>query len=143
MRHLWAASPTPAPITVAITPTVFTVGHTVAFGGNGVPIGALAYDSVGSALYVGIGSASTPLYKSSYSPSTGYASPAPVAVTSVNGVAASALSGNGGGDVGGGPNAMVIGPDNNLWFVENNGPPGGAPNHPQYVAVAANQQCSD
>ena len=99
------ASPTPAPISVSITPTVFTVGPTVAFSGNGIPIGALAYDSVGSALYVGIGSASTPLYKSNYSSSTGYASPAPVAVTSVNGVAASALTGAGSYNVAGGPDA--------------------------------------
>ncbi len=124
------SSTVPTPITVAITPTVFTVGHTVTFSTNNVPIGALAYDSVGSALYVGIGSASTPLYKSSYSPSTGYASPAPVAVVSVNGVSRP-LSGTGGGEVGGGPNAMVIGPDNNLWFVENNGE-----DSVPYVAVA-------
>jgi len=129
------SSTVPTPITVSITPTVFTVGPTHAFSGNGVPIGALAYDSVGGALYIGIGSASTPLYKSSYSPSTGYASPVPVAVTSVNGLS-QPLSGNGGGNVGGGPNAMVIGPDNNLWFVENNGTPGRTCCVPQYVAVA-------
>src|SRR5579872_3321607 len=126
-----AGGVTPTPITVSITPTVFTVGPTHTFTTNGVPIGALAYDSVGGALYIGIGSASTPLYKSSFSTSTGYASPAPVAVTSVNGVAAAALSAHGGGSVGGGPAAMVIGPDNNLWFVEDDGE-----ESTPYVAVA-------
>ncbi len=129
-------STVPTPITVAITPTVFTVGPTVSFSGNGIPIGALAYDSVGSALYVGIGSASTPLYKSNYSTSTGYASPAPVAVTSVNGVGTSALTGAGSYNVSGGPDAMVIGPDNNLWILENNSYPNRTCCVPQYVAVA-------
>ncbi len=114
------ASPTPAPISVAIQPTVFTVGPTAGFNRKVAPVGALAYDSVGGAVYVGVSSAIVPLYKSAYSPSTGYASPAPVAVSTVNGVSALELSGSG-GETSGGPNAMVIGPDNNLWFVESDG----------------------
>ena len=125
-----AGGVTPTPITVSITPTVFTVGPAQTFSGYGVPIGALAYDSVGSALYIGIGSASAPLYKSNYSPSTGYASPAPVAVSTVNGVSRP-LSATGAPEVSGGPAAMVIGPDNNLWFVEDNGEAS-----TPYVAVA-------
>ena len=130
------ASPTPAPITVAITPTIFWLGPVTLGSGYSGPIGAVVYDSVGKNAYVGMGNSGTPLYKIAYSSSTGYATPSAVNVTSVNGSAATNLSGVGGGDVTGGPNAMVVGPDNNIWMIENNSRPGGAA-YPQYVAVAA------
>jgi hypothetical protein len=125
------ASPTPAPIAVAIQPTIFSAGSvTLPSTGDG-PIGSAVYDSTGKNVYVGTGNPSTPLYKVAYSSSAGYGAPSPVNVTSVNGVAASNLSSTGYGSANGGVNAMVLGPDNNLWIVEH-----GEHGSIQYVAVA-------
>ena len=103
------------------------------------PIGSVAYDSTGSTVYVGTGNPSTPLYTVAYSLTTGYAAPSPVNVTSLNGAPATQLSGsnssaggNGGSSVNGGVNAMVIGPDNNIWIAEHD-----SRQILQYVAVAA------
>ena len=96
-----------------------------------MPVGALAYDSVGKKVYVGTSSFTTPLYSVSYSSSTGYGAPTAVTVSSVNGQTATSLSGNAGYYGHGGVNSMIVGPDNNIWIAEHN--TGG--NTP-YVAVA-------
>ncbi|MGH7662663.1 MAG: hypothetical protein ACRENA_17310 [Vulcanimicrobiaceae bacterium] len=119
-----------SPLSVQITPTIFALSVSVT-GATG-PIGAVVYDSVGKNMYVGMASATTPLYAISYSASTGYGTPVAVNVASVNGAAASTLSATVSiQTVVGGPNAMLIGPDNNIWMVEKN-----YFAEPQYVAVA-------
>ena len=126
------ASPTPAPISVSITPTIFSVGSVTLPGTGDGPIGSLAYDSTGKNLYVGTGNSSAPIYKIAYSSTTGYGTPSAVNVTSVNGAPASQLTGSGCCNVNGGANAIVVGPDNNIWMIEHTGY-----DTTQYVAVAA------
>ena len=121
------ASPTPAPITVSITPTIFSAG-TVNFSGYG-PSGSMVYDSTNKNIYVATASGGTPLYKVAYSSTTGYGTPSAINVASSNGSSATALLE---GDSPGGINAMVIGPDSNIWFIEHNGR-----DTTQYVGVAA------
>ena len=127
-----APATTPSPITVSITPTIFAVGSATLSAAYMGPVATMLYDSLSNNVYVGMGSASTPLYAIPYSSSAGYGTPVAVNVTSVNGSAATQLTGSGGGNVLGGPNEMTIGPDNNIWFTENNGRP-----NFEYVAVAA------
>jgi len=118
-------SPAPSPLAVPITPTIFSTGSIAFSSGSPGPIGALVYDAVGKAVYAGIYNPSAPLYAVPYSSTTGYGTPAAVNVMSVNGVAATSLSGNGGTD------AMVIGPDGNAWIAEHD-----SRGSNQYLAVA-------
>ena len=118
------ASPTPAPISVSITPTIFSTG-TVSLSGCCGTVGAIAYDPTGKNIYVGMGNPSTPLRAVPYSSSTGYGTPSAIGVTSVNGSPASNLAGRGVG-------AIVLGPDGNIWIAEWTGE-----DEIQYLAVAA------
>lgn len=132
-----APATTPAPITVSITPTVFSMGS-ISFARGAGPIGALVYDPMNGTVYAGTGNSSTPLYGVTYGAS-GFGTPTAVNVTSVNGVAATALSSAGTNYyyVSAGVNAAIIGPDNNIWMIEHNGEPGNTNCClPQYVAVA-------
>ena len=95
------------------------------------PIGTMVYDSVGKKIYVGMGDNTAPLYAIPYSSTTGYGTPVAVTVATVNGSPASNLSGSG-SNANGGPNEMVIGPDNNIWIAEHD-----SRANTQYVAVAA------
>ncbi len=122
------SSTVPAPITVSITPTIFSAG-TVNFPGYG-PSGSMVYDSLNKNIYVATASGTAPLYKIAYSSTTGYGTPSAVNVTSSNGSGATGLLET---DTPGGINAMVIGPDNNIWFIEH----AGRDETPQYVGVAA------
>ncbi|MGH7659521.1 MAG: hypothetical protein ACRENA_01215 [Vulcanimicrobiaceae bacterium] len=126
-----------SPLSVQITPTVFSMGS-VTFAVGAGPIGTLVYDPINSTVYAGTGNSSTPLYGVTYGAS-GFGTPTAVNVTSVNGLAATALSSAAlyFNAVSGGINAAVIGPDNNIWMIEHNGEPGGTDCClPQYVAVA-------
>jgi len=131
-----APTTTPSPITVSITPTIFsmgTVNFPAAYDG---PVGAVVYDPLGSTVYAGTSNSATPLYAVTYGAS-GFGTPIAVNVTSVNGVSASALSSTSPNTtVPGGTDEMVIGPDNNIWIAEHNGYPSGISPNPQYVAVA-------
>ena len=89
----------------------------------------MVYDSTNKNIYVATASGGTPLYKVAYSSTTGYGTPSAINVASSNGSSATALLE---GDSPGGINAMVIGPDSNIWFIEHNGR-----DTTQYVGVAA------
>lgn len=118
------------PLTVQVAGVVAVAPVTLGGTLTG-PSATIVYDSVGKKVYVGMGNRAAPLYAIPYSSSTGYGTPAQISVTSVNGSPASNLSGNS-GDMHGGVNEMVIGPDNNIWIAELD-----SRNNLQYLAVAA------
>lgn len=119
-----------SPLTVQVAGVVAVSPVTLGGSFTG-PSGTIVYDSVGKNVYVGMGNRAAPLYAIPYSSSTGYGTPTQITVTSVNGSAASNLTGNR-SDMHGGVNEMVIGPDNNIWIAELDGEAS-----PQYLAVAA------
>lgn len=129
------ASGASSPLAVSITPAIFSLGS-VSFPGSYMgPIGALLYDPMSSTLYAGTANPATPLYSTTFGP-TGFTAPAAVNVASVNGTAASALSGGlSCTSVAYGVNTMTIGPDNNIWIAEHDGL-GCHIGVPQFVAVA-------
>jgi hypothetical protein len=124
-----------SPLTVNITPTIFSLGS-VSFPGSYMgPIGSLIFDPMSSTLYAGTANPSTPLYGTTFG-ANGFTAPAGVNVASVNGVSSSALSGGFScTTVAAGVNAMTIGPDNNIWIAEHDGL-GCRIGVPQFVAVA-------
>ncbi len=119
-----------SPSTSYSVPILGTVSlGTLPFASGGGPIGALAEDPISKTVYAATGNPSTPLVAITYS-ATGYGAPTPINVSSVNGAPASRLAANQATNVIGGADDLVIGPDGNLWIIENNGP-----NTNQYVAV--------
>jgi hypothetical protein len=106
---------------LTVTPTAVAGGAALGTASSG----AILYDSTSSAVYTGLQSSTTPLTATAYSSSTGYGTPAKVAITSVNGSASTTtLTGSSG------VTGIALGPDSNIWMAENNGS-----STTQYVAV--------
>lgn len=104
------ASATPAPISAPILPSTFALGSATFAKG---PSGNILYDPTSKKIYAGVNDSSHPLATVAYSATTGYGALSSIAVTSVNGSGASSLSGDRA------VSTMVLGPDNNIWFIEN------------------------
>lgn len=93
---------------------------TLSFASRNGPVGTLLITG-GNTIYAAIGNPSAPLAKITYNAATGYSAPTPITVTSVNGNGAvTNLSATGTGSVAGGAHDITIGPDGNLWMIENN-----------------------
>lgn len=95
--------------TVTITPSMAAAGSALGTASSG----GIVFDSKSAKVYTALTSATTPLSATSYNSSTGYGTPATVAVASKNGSSATTLSA--------GLGALILGPDSNVWFAENNG----------------------
>src|SRR5579872_4054454 len=128
------SSTVPTPISVAIRPSIFSMGSVTTSNSQG-PVGAAIYDPLSSTVYAAVANPSTPMYAVTYG-QNGFSAPSPVNVVTVNGITQSFLSGAGAQSVQGGAQAFTIGPDNNIWMLEHNGEPGGSCCISQYVAVA-------
>src|SRR5579872_1798818 len=64
---LTISAPSVTSLTVSIAPTTIAIGPTIAFTGGDTPIGAIAYDSSTSEIFVAITDPSNPLYVVPYS----------------------------------------------------------------------------
>ena len=132
-----SASNVSSPLSLQITPTIFSLG-TVNFPASYTgPVGALLVDPMTSVIYAGMSSPTTPLYSITYGAS-GFGTPTAVNVASVNGVNGAQLSGALSCEtIQYGVNSMAIGPDNNIWIAEHDGVGCSIGSVPQFVAVYA------
>lgn len=121
-------------LTVSITPTAIAIGSSVNFTSGKTPDGGIVYVSNGATsgnLFAAVSDPANPLWAVPYSSTTGYGTPAAVGVQTVNGVAASTLTGTGNGSsIEGGAHDLAVDAQGNVWFTENN-----ARNSLQYVGV--------